>query len=120
MQGVVTIAYILTFGDDKNGVENLTASNAPYFWSFLGLTVISLMINRVRFKGQFEGYRVPFYPVLPVLFVGACLFMIYRSWTYMMDQELWLATAIIGGWVLVGLVLSFLLRNEAQQSPKSH
>jgi APA family basic amino acid/polyamine antiporter len=119
LQGVVTIAYILTFGDDKNGVENLTASNAPYFWSFLGLTVISLMINRVRFKGQFEGYRVPFYPVLPVLFVGACLFMVYRSWTYMMDQELWLATAIIGGWVLVGLVLSFLLRNEAQQSLKS-
>ncbi|MDG1512033.1 MAG: amino acid permease [Mariniblastus sp.] len=118
LQGVVTIAYILTFGDDKNGVENLTASNAPYFWSFLGLTVVTLMINRVRFKGQFEGYRVPFYPVLPVLFVGACLFMVYRSWTYMMDQELWLATAIIGGWVLVGLILSFLLRNEAQQSLK--
>ena len=116
LQGVVTIAYILTFGNDKNGVENLTASNAPYFWSFLGLTVVSLMINRVRFKGQFDGYRVPLYPVLPVLFVGACLFMVYRSWTYMMDQELWLATAIIGGWVLVGLILSFLLRNEAQES----
>lgn len=118
LQGVVTIAYILTFGNDKNGVENLTASNAPYFWSFLGLTVITLIINRVRFKGQFEGYRVPFYPILPLLFVGACLFMVYRSWTYMMDQELWLATAIIGGWVLIGLILSFLLRNEAQQSLK--
>lgn len=115
LQGIVTIAYILTFGDDKNGVENLTASNAPYFWFFLGLTVISLMINRVRFKGQFEGYRVPFYPALPIVFVYACLFMVYRSWTYMMDQELWLATAIIGGWVLIGLVMSFLLRNEAQQ-----
>ncbi len=118
LQGVVTIAYILTFGNDKNGVENLTASNAPYFWSFLGLTVITLIINRVRFQGQFEGYRVPFYPILPLLFVGACLFMVYRSWTYMMDQELWLATAIIGGWVLIGLILSFMLRNEAQKSLK--
>ncbi len=114
LQAIVTIAYIATFGNDKNGVENLTAANAPYFWSFLGLTVVSLIVNRIRFKGKFDGYRVPFYPFLPLLFAGACLFMVYRSWTYMIDQNLWTPTLVIGGWVVIGFVLSFILKSEGE------
>lgn len=112
LQAFVTIAYIWTFGNDKNGVENLTAANAPYFWSFLGLTVISLIVNRFKFKGEFVGYRVPLYPILPLVFTGACLFMVYRSWTYMIDQELWVPTFVIGLWVGFGFVLSFVLQSK--------
>lgn len=119
-QAVVTIAFILTFGIDSNGVQNLTAANAPYFWSFLGLTVISLIVNRIRFKGVFDGYRVPLYPVLPVFFAGVCLFMVYRSWTYMLAQELWIPTFVIGGWVLVGFVLSFVLKSRPSASEDRH
>lgn len=112
LQAVVTIAYILTFGNDKNGVENLTAANAPYFWSFLGLTVLSLIVNRIRFKGKFEGYRVPLYPILPIFFACACLFMVYRSSTYMIEEDLWLPGLVIGGWVAVGVALSFVLKSQ--------
>ena len=114
LQAVVTIAYILTFGNNKNGVENLTAANAPYFWSFLGLTVISVIVNRLRYHGKYEGYRVPLYPLLPLLFGGACLFMVYRSWTYTIDQNLWIPALVIGGWVLVGFALSFILKSKFQ------
>ncbi len=114
LQAVVTVVYIFTFGhDDKHGVENLTNANAPYFWSFLALTVTSLMVCRHRFAGKFEGFKVPMYPVLPVIFVGACLFMVYRSWSYMLEQGLWIPTQVIGGWVVVGVVLSFLLKSGA-------
>ncbi|MFT7632742.1 MAG: APA family basic amino acid/polyamine antiporter [Mariniblastus sp.] len=116
LQALVTIIYVATFGGDKHGVENLTNANAPFFWFFLALTVASLMISRVRFPGKFDGYRVPLYPVLPIVFIGACLFMVYRSWSWMMQQELAIPAMAIGGWVVVGVVLSFVLRTNDQST----
>jgi amino acid transporter len=121
LQAVVTIIYICTFGfNDKHGVENLTNANAPFFWSFLALTVTSLMVCRHRFKGQFQGFRVPFYPVLPLIFVGACLFMVYRSWCYMLEEDLSVPAMVIGGWVIAGIVLSFFLRSGELDEKGKH
>ena len=112
LQGAVTILLVLIFGmssGGKAGIDNIVTATAPYFWMFLALTVVSLIVNRIRYRGQFEGYRVPLYPVLPLIFVSACGFMAYQAWNYLVRQELGLWTALIGIWVLFGLVLSFVL-----------
>ena len=112
LQMIVTLVFILTF-TSKKGIEQITAATAPYFWLFLSLTVITLIVNRIKFKGQFEGYRVPLYPLTPILFVMACAFMIYQSWTFMISEGYWIQTMIIGIWVVAGLALSFAMRSKS-------
>jgi amino acid transporter len=108
LQMIVTIAFITAFSSNR-GIENITAATAPYFWLFLALTVLSLIVNRVRYANQFSGYRVPLYPVTPIVFICSCAFMIYQAWTYLLGQGLLFSTILIGGWVLLGVGLSFFL-----------
>ena len=108
---IITIVFVFTF-TSKEGIETITAATAPYFWMFLALTVVGLMICRTRFKGQFSGYRVPLYPLTPLLFVSACFFMVYRSWVFMMEKDLGLVTLMLGLWVIGGIVLSFFMGQE--------
>lgn len=111
LQAIVTIVFIVRF-ESKDGFDNIVAATAPYFWMFLALTIISLIICRVRFKGQFSGYRVPLGPVLPSVFVAACVFMTYRAFLFMFEKGLELPTILIGFWVLLGVGLSFLLKSR--------
>ena len=121
LQMIVTVLFIGLFGFndqfafDIQGIDNIVAATAPYFWSFLAMTVVSLIICRFRYPaGQFEGYRVPLFPFLPLFFVAACVFMIYRSWVFMVEQELWTPTIGIAVWMLIGIGLSFLMGNQKE------
>lgn len=110
LQAMVTFVFIVIFGRSKDGFDYIVLSSAPYFWLFLGLTVAALVVCRIRFKGQFIGYRVPLYPLLPLIFVGACGFMVYRSWDYMIYKELLTPAIGIAIWVLLGGVLGLVLK----------
>ena len=112
LQAVVTWVFIVGFGTRANGFDNIVAATAPYFWMFLALTVISLVVCRIRFKGKFDGFRVPLGPVLPVTFVAACVFMTYRAFVFMIEEELGLPTILIGIWVVLGIGLSFVLKSR--------
>ncbi|MDG1873395.1 MAG: amino acid permease [Mariniblastus sp.] len=112
LQGVVTFVFVVVFGRSNDGFENLAVANAPFFWSFLGLTVFSLIVLRHRSQGEFEGFRSPFYPLLPIIFVAACGFMVYRSWIFMVQSELMVPTIAMAGWVAVGVGLSFILHRK--------
>lgn len=109
MQAGVTTILILVFGSSKEAFELITVATAPYFWLFLAMTVTSLILCRIKFGSANTGYRVPLYPVLPVVFTAACGFMVYRSWDYMVFKGYWLSTLVIGIWMVVGVGLSFAL-----------
>ena len=116
LQGVVTLLLILTFGGRSDGFENIVAATAPYFWLFLALTIVSLVVNRIRYKGMYGGYRIPLGPVLPAIFVFVCVFMTWKALGYMVEKELQTPTAMIGGWVVVGAVLSFFLKTSGKHA----
>ena len=42
---------------------------------------------RIKEPDRERPFRVPFYPVLPLLFCGSCAFMLYRSGIYALEQE---------------------------------
>jgi amino acid transporter len=110
LQCGVTILFIVTFGRKDEGIDNLVAATAPYFWLFLALTVLGLIINRYRYAGQFVGFRVPLYPLTPLIFISACGFMMYQAWSYLISKELGFAALLIGLWVVLGMVLSLALK----------
>ena len=117
LQAVLTLGLVFAFGQaDNDGFRNLTAANAPFFWSFLGMTIVAMIVLRLKSKSKLTGYRSPLFPLLPILFLMACGFMVYRAWTYMVSEQLQVWTYLMAGVVVFGFVLSFVLKrnHEAQ------
>lgn len=118
LQCLVTLLFIVIFGRHDEGIETLVAATAPYFWMFLGLTVVAMIVNRFRYAGQFTGFRVPLYPLTPLLFVIACLLMMLQAWSYLIEKGHGWSGLLIGGLVLAGIGLSTMMRRvEKRSSP---
>ncbi len=63
----------------SGGFEMLIAATAPVFWVFFYLTGGALIVLRVQDPETHRPFRVPLFPVLPIVFCGMCLFMLYSS-----------------------------------------
>jgi amino acid transporter len=55
---------------------------APVFWFFMLLVGISLFVLRRREPDRERPFRVPLYPVTPVLFCLTCAYLLYSSLAY--------------------------------------
>jgi amino acid transporter len=64
------------------GFETLLAGTAPVFWLFFFLTGASLFVLRFKDGDRPRPYRVPLYPLTPLVFCATSLFMLYSSLTY--------------------------------------
>jgi amino acid transporter len=85
-------------------INRLVACTAPVFWLFFLLTGCSLFVLRWREPHHERPFRVPLYPVLPLIFVLSCAFMLYKSTAYAIDQQP-AEAIIVGGLVLLALPL---------------
>jgi len=81
---------------NNGGIYKLVTCTAPVFWLFFLLTGISLFVLRRREPDRERPFRVPLYPILPLIFVGSCAFMLYRSTAYAVDQEPAEAFVVLG------------------------
>jgi amino acid transporter len=93
----------------------MVAYTAPVFWLFLLLSTLSLMVLRKRqsAKTPVPHYRVPFYPLPPLMFAACCLFMGSQSLLYAGSG------AVVGVIVLLtGLPLVLYRRYRASLSQK--
>jgi basic amino acid/polyamine antiporter, APA family len=66
----------------NGGFATLVAATAPIFWTFFLLTGVSLFLFRFRDPEAERPFRVPFYPVVPALFLLMSAWMLYRSVLY--------------------------------------
>ena len=110
IQAAVTVALMIGFGWNHQGLqgfEDSVAFTAPSFWLFLYLVGHSLFVFRARPSTSAQSYRVPFYPVVPLLFCLSSAFMFFNSLDYAVAQAPWglLASAVMLG---IGVLLSFL------------
>jgi basic amino acid/polyamine antiporter, APA family len=64
------------------GFDTLLRSTAPVFWLFFLLTGISLFVLRAKEPNRPRPFRVPLYPILPLVFCSTCLCMLYASIDY--------------------------------------
>ena len=55
---------------------------APVSWFFFLLTAVSLVVLRRKHPETPRPFRVPFYPLTPVIFGAACAYMLYSSLVY--------------------------------------
>lgn len=79
------------------GFEMLVAASAPIFWTFFLLSGLSLMILRIRDPLQPRPFRVPGYPVTPLIFCTTAGFMLWSSLQYAGKLTLLLLPVFLAG-----------------------
>lgn len=94
---------------------------APVFWLFFLLSGGSLFVMRVREPHTARPFKVPLFPVLPLLFCAMCAYMLWASLSYVYNQQLggfnaaWIGVAVLA----FGCVLLIFLRRETSPTPPS-
>ena len=62
-----------------SGFSLLVATTAPVFWLFFFLTGTAVVTLRLKDPDTARPFRVPLFPLLPIVFCGMCVYMFYAS-----------------------------------------
>jgi basic amino acid/polyamine antiporter, APA family len=102
VQGVIALMLVALGAFQKAGFKGLVEYSLPVFWGFFLLIGIAVFVLRAKEPNAPRPFRVPFYPVLPALFVCNCGYLLYSSLTYHKGHALvGLAVLAIGGLILL-------------------
>lgn len=103
------VLMLIAFGANmRDGFTAMVEYTAPVFWSFLFLIGLSLFIFRQRTPDRELPFRVPLYPVTPIIFCATSLYLLYSSLVYTG------AGALIGVAILaMGIPLYWLSRRRS-------
>jgi len=82
LQGALALALIGFGALEKDGFEAMVEFTAPVFWGFLTLVGAALVVLRVRDRDAPRPFRVPLYPLTPLLFIAVCAFLFWSSVSY--------------------------------------
>lgn len=82
VQGAIALGLIALGTWTRRGFETMVDYTAPVFWLFFFLTGMTLFVFRRWEPNAARPYRVPLYPVTPLLFCGVCIYMLYSSLAY--------------------------------------
>jgi amino acid transporter len=86
---------------------------APVFWFFFLLTGVSLLVLRRREPHVARPFRVPLYPLTPLLFCASCAYLLYSSLAYTG------AGALVGVAVLATGLIPLALMRRRTGHPRS-
>lgn len=85
--GALSAALVLVAAMNQGGIRFMVEFTAPVFWFFFLLTGIGLFVLRFRYPNVARPFRVPMYPVLPMVFVLTCAFLLYKSLEWAMINK---------------------------------
>lgn len=82
VQGAIALSLVFLGTLTRKGFETMVEYTAPVFWLFFFLSGVSLFILRMRDADIARPFRVPLYPLTPILFCAICIYMLYSSLVY--------------------------------------
>ncbi|PKV62663.1 APC family permease [Pontibacter ramchanderi] len=82
VQGVIALALIGLALVTRNGFETMVEYTAPVFWFFLLLVGIALFVLRRKEPDRPRPFKVPLYPILPLIFCFTSAYLFYSSLMY--------------------------------------
>lgn len=106
--GACALALILVGAIARRGFATMVEYTAPVFWSFFLLTGLSVFVLRVKEPDADRPFRVPLYPVTPIVFCATCAWLLYASLAYTR-----LGAAVGIGVLLLGFVPLWIERRRA-------
>ena len=93
VQGLIALILVVLGGISISGFKSMVDYTTPVFWFFFLLATASLLVLRRREPNVERPFRVPLYPLTPIVFIAVCGYMFYSSVMY------------AGVWSLVGLAV---------------
>jgi amino acid transporter len=97
------------------GFKAMVEFTAPVFWLFFLLAGLSLFVLRIREPATERPFKVPLFPLLPLLFCAMCAYMLWSSLSYVYSQSLgglnaaWVGVAVLA----IGVVLLLAVRTPS-------
>lgn len=82
LQSVIAILLVVYGAIQRKGFSTMVDYTAPVFWFFFLLSGVSLLVLRFREPETHRPFRVPLYPVIPLLFCAICGYMLQSSIAY--------------------------------------
>jgi amino acid transporter len=82
VQALISIGMLVgvsLWWQNRDGFETVLKGTAPVFWLFLLLTGMSLFVLRWKDRTVERPFRVPLYPLTPLLFCAWSSFMLFGS-----------------------------------------
>jgi basic amino acid/polyamine antiporter, APA family len=115
-QAVVSVALIGLGTQQADGFSAMVEFTAPVFWAFLFLVSTALVWLRHKDPQADRPFRVPLYPLLPLVFGAACAWLTYSSVRYAISQQaVHIALLVLAS----GLVALLLLRGRESALERS-
>ena len=120
VQCAVALLLVLVGAWTGSGFKSMVEFTAPVFWLFFLLSGVSLFVMRVREPHTPRPFKVPLFPLLPLLFCAMCGYMLWSSLSYVYSQQLggfnaaWIGVAVLA---IGAVLLWFLRRAEACGTP---
>lgn len=87
LQALISMGLIALGTQESDGFSAMVEFTAPVFWGFLFLVGLALLWLRQTDPQTMRPFKVPLYPVLPLIFCGACAWLTYASVTYAISQK---------------------------------
>jgi len=109
-QTAITLVLIVWGALTPAGFATMVDYMSPIYWLFLTLSALSLPLLRRKQPDAARPYRVPFGPVLPLVFAGMAVYILWASVLYVG----WIGTTISFGVLAVGLLLRALVLAKAR------
>ncbi len=106
--GLISVALVLVAAYNQSGVKFMVDFTAPVFWFFFLLTGVALFVLRFKEPRITRPFSVPMYPILPIVFVGTCAFLLYRSLLFTLENKaiqiaIYVMAAGIAAWLYARL-----------------
>lgn len=113
LQGAMGLALVALGAWTRDGFTTTVDYTFPAFWLFLSMSGIALIILRFTRKDAPRPFKTPLYPLTPIVFVAASLFMLWSSIRYVMSLDN-PRLGVIAGILVLGLGLFALFIAETR------
>lgn len=82
VQGLIALLLVVLGAWTLEGFKAIVEYTAPVFWFFLLLTGVALFVLRWRDPAAVRPFRVPLYPLTPLVFCATSAYLLYSSLAY--------------------------------------
>lgn len=104
-QAGVALALIIGSAITGQGFQTLVEYTMPVFWFFVMLVGVGVFVLRAKDPGTPRSFKVPLYPITPIIFILTCAYLLYSSLNYVKGGA-WFGVGVIA----VGVVLMLVSR----------
>jgi len=115
LQAVIALSLIAFGSMQFDGFEAMVNFTAPVFWGFLLLVGVALFVLRIRDPQAQRPFRVPLYPLTPILFCASSAFLLYSSVAYAASND---AVHVALGLMATGVVALFIVRASSRRAQR--